>query len=157
MRRMLTYQLILAVAVGPLLCCCTAGRVLAMSLPQPATDPAPVPVKAAHACCAHKQKGAQVDEATAVSDSKPAPSQPADKCPCHDPSGKVEKIVPEAAPVDTTASLRSLSLDLIAPLAAFAIHTSNDLGITDWFFIRGPGLAGLSASDLLYAHHNLRR
>ena len=155
LRRALTYQLILAVAVGPLLCCCTAGRLLAKSVPQTPAAPAPVPVKTALTCCAHK-KAAHSEETPTASDSKPAPSKPGDKCPCHDPSGKVEKIAAEAAAVDVSAALRSLSLGVLAPFAVFAIHTSHDLTITGWSFIRRPGATGLSASDLLYVHHNLR-
>src|SRR4051812_25780825 len=104
-RRALTYQLILAVAVGPLLCCCSAGKASAAS-PATAERVAPVPppaARTAHACCSHKETPAKADER------KPAPSkpgQPTGKCPCKD-GGNPQVTQAELAQTDLATFLRA--------------------------------------------------
>jgi hypothetical protein len=144
------------VAVGPLLCCCTAGRVLASVVPVPAEpqqsqSPLPdVPAQRAstHSCCAHKHQRTQKPAAP-----KPKPSKPGEQCPCKDGASKVQA-TPTTSTPDLTEQLRVTSLDFVAPepgAAAFALSNGHDPG--------GAGfraLPFLSSSDLLFSQHKLR-
>jgi hypothetical protein len=147
MFRALAYPLILAVAVGPLLCCCTAGRVLAAA--KPPRPEAPGQGSRAHACCAHKQHAPQKP-----ADPKPAPAKPAHPCPCKDGAGKVQA-VPAATPAaDPNEHLRTVSLDLVAPasntgLPGLAVSCEPGAAC-------GPPTPFLSVSDLLFSQHRLR-
>jgi hypothetical protein len=153
-RALLTYPLILAVAVGPLLCCCTAGRVLGSVVPTPANTPrpeAPVPSPRASApsCCAHKHQNDRKPAAP-----KPSPSKPGQPCPCKDGANKVQATQTAAPAVDWAEHLRVTSLDLVTPefgAGSLSRLTSLDLGAA-----YGPPLPFPSGSDLLYAHHRLR-
>lgn len=153
-RRLLTLHLILAVAAGPLLCCCTAGRVLASFLP---TGPASralsdaAPARVTTPCCAHKHQPAKPG-----SDQKPAPSKPAEKCPCQDDPGAQERIQTEVTSVDVSALIRAVTLD------HGTLFTVSDCtsGLTELGRAisaqRLPNTSRLSTADLLFAHHNLR-
>jgi len=153
-RALLTYPLILAVAVGPLLCCCTAGRVLASAVPTPANAPRPeVPVPSPSAltpsCCAHKHQNGRKPVAP-----KPTPSKPGQPCPCKDGANKDQATQTAAAGVDLTEHLRVTSLDFVAPefgAGSLVRPAGRDLGAA-----YGPPPPFPSGSDLLYAHHRLR-
>ena len=161
LRLALTYQLILAVAVGPLLCCCSVEKLLA-SPPRSASDPAslgqsrvrgseePVP----RSCCSHKHKTAPVPSGEKSAPSKP--DAPADKCPCKDGSDHTPTTQAESSQAGTSTALRFLALDSLgayaAPgvgeLASFDVGGPADAQCLDHFFS--------TATQLLYAHHNLR-
>ncbi len=161
LRLALTYQLILAVAVGPLLCCCSAGKLLASS-PRSANNsstPGQSRVRGSeesppHSCCSHKHKTAPVP-----SDGKSAPSKsdaPADKCPCKYGSDQPQATQAESAQTSTSTFLRFLALDAVGAfvspgvgeLAASGVGGPTDAQCLDHFFS--------TAAQLLYAHHNLR-
>lgn len=161
-RRVLTHSLILTLAVGPLLCCCTTGRLLAStvarrtdppSAPGSPADPAP---KVTHSCCAHKHKQAEPTHERGPSDHKPADTpKPGEKCPCKDRAGAAEKIQTEVTSADTQTLLRVLTADLLVPSAVVegsAIPTPSRSGSSP----RGANTSLPSTADLLYAHHNLR-
>src|SRR5205823_645740 len=108
-RALLTYPLIFAVAVGPLLCCCTAGRVLAAAVPTPVKSPrpetpAPTPRASAHACCAHKHQPTPAEP-------KPTSPAPGSPCPCKDGATKIQAVQPTDTAAELTEHLRVVSLD----------------------------------------------
>lgn len=156
-RAAITYQLILAVAVGPLLCCCTAGRALAG---RPANSDGPrhagplTPGKpVTHSCCGHKRSAPQ-----SASDQNPAPakpSPPAGKCPCKDSVAKAELTQPETVDSNLSTFLRALTLDtylLFGPFPATRLaHKTDARGVGGC-----PGHTPSVTEELLYAHHNLR-
>ena len=157
LRRVLTYQLILAVAVGPLLCCCSAGKVLAGS-PQISKSPAPggarVPVeRVSHACCSHKHQPANSDPGQKSAPSKPA--APADKCPCKDGSDKTQTAQLESAQGGLSSFLRVIALDLdtVGPFGIPTAVASGPCGSACRSRAAGPHL---TTAELLYAHHKLR-
>lgn len=160
-RRALTYQLILAVAVGPLLCCCTSGRLLASLAPRP-TAPATVShtsIPARHVtspCCAHKHRSAKPDADHGHGGPKPAPSKPGEKCPCKDGASKAKTAPSETLTSGISTTLRALTLDLLTP---FLTVDSTVCLVLPGVHLGGPAggsAALLSTADLLYAHHNLR-
>jgi hypothetical protein len=157
-RRVLTYQLILAVAVGPLLCCCTSGRLLA-SHTEPVGSAAPLstPVspKVTQSCCAHKHKPVRPSSDRGHSDPKPAPSKPGEKCPCKDDSTKSYWVVAETISTDTTTFLRTLAFDFVATFLTVESTSCLNQVSQDADCPRGSN-ASLSTADLLFAHHNLR-
>jgi hypothetical protein len=141
MFRALSYPLILAMAVGPVLCCCTAGRALAAANTPPAT---PAPAQPVKSCCSHKQKPATP---------KPAPAKP-EQCPCKDGAKKVQAVPTATSAADVNELLRAISLDSVNP-GADAVERSE---------VADRELAGAavlpppfpSSSELLFAHHRLR-
>jgi hypothetical protein len=158
-RALLTYPLILAVAVGPVLCCCTVGRVVASTPAEPVPSASlPAPAAPTHSCCA--RKGNHPTKAT-CNGSKPAqgkhdPGKPDGPCPCKSGSVKVEATKTAITSLDADELFRIVSLDLIlpGPLSGAAILTlvGGDRSDTD-----PGGLAcSLSSSDLLFWHHKLR-
>lgn len=159
-RRALTYQLILAVAVGPLLCCCTTGRLLAAPAPRPA---APAPTshapsgapRPAHSCCSHKHKPAKPEANRGHADPNPAPSEPGEKCPCKDGTSPAKTAQTETLSPDTSTVLRALTLDLVGPVLALDAACPAQPG-ADLDGTRAWNAAPLSTADLLFAHHNLR-
>ena len=152
-RRALTYQLILAVAVGPLLCCCSAGKSLAgpPSAASPASSPARAPAEPVfHSCCSHKHAPAKSD-----SGQKPAPAKPGHptKCPCKE-GGDKQAVQVEPAQTAVTTFLRTLAFDapvlFVCPvvLVTLAVAGLDDASRTGRF--TSP------TGEILYAHHNLR-
>lgn len=160
-RLALTYQLILAVAVGPLLCCCTAGRLLASTLARPGSpspaqpDTSPTP-RVTHTCCAHKHKAAEPDAERGSGDPKPAPSKPGEKCPCKDGGSQPKTVHAEAVTGDVSAALRALELDLLVPFLGTDAFAGTALTVVALDASPGGNPAPLSTADLLYSHHNLR-
>ena len=153
-RRVLTYQLILAVAVGPLFCCCTPGRLVATSLPVGPASTAPSATRITSPCCAHKHQKPQSDHQQ--SDQKPDPSKPSGKCPCKDDLGKAETIPREVASVDVSTFLQAMTLDLNA---TFAVGFCTSCTTEFWLersSAQGSGASLLSTDALLFSHHKLR-
>lgn len=157
-RRALTYHLILAVAVGPLLCCCTAGRLLASTPAGPspaqlASSPAP---RITHTCCAHKHKPAKSDADEGHRDPKPAPPKPGEKCPCKGGTSKAKTAQTETLSAAVSTVLRALTLDLLSPFLTVDTTACPNLAVVQLDGSPGGGSVPLSTADLLYAHHNLR-
>jgi len=148
LRLALTYQLILAVLVGPLLCCCSAGKSQAAS---PAPVRAPVE-RGVTSCCSHKKAHAKSEHAPKQAPAKP--TQPAEKCPCHSDAGKARVVLPEPGPTALSTLSLALSLDALAPLEVLADAVFASCADSS----SGPSCprARLTTSELLYAHHNLR-
>jgi hypothetical protein len=147
LRGLLTYQLVLAVAVGPMLCCCSAGKSVASA---PATE-FRAPADPASSCCARKSAPAKHTPAE-----KPSPAkhrEPTEKCPCRDGSGKLPAAQTDPTPA-AIAALKLLALDSVAPFTLpNATEAPADSGP------HAPAAAGarlLTTSALLYAHHKLR-
>lgn len=153
-RQLLTYQLIVAVAVGPLLCCCTTDRLLASATAHlgSAGLPTQAPVSAAntHSCCSHKHHSPTPDS----SDHAPDPSKAPVKCPCKDGTETPRAVPVEATSADVSTIL--LSLDP-SSLSAFVstIPCPSQCG-HKLLSYRVWNSALPSTDDLLYAHHNLR-
>jgi hypothetical protein len=159
-RRVLTYQLILAVAVGPLVCCCTTAQLLAAtvkeSTPAPASKSHNSKSRVTSPCCAQKHERTRSKKDRDHSDHKQAPSKPGEKCPCKDGSGTPEKIQTEVTGTDATTVLRALTSDLVFPFAVVGCTAcSTQFGPENAAF-RGPNASFLSTADLLFSHHNLR-
>lgn len=157
-RRALTYQLILAVAVGPLLCCCSAGKSLAGThqtrsahqTPTPKTDHAPVE-RVSHSCCSHKHAPAKSD---ADHTSPPAkPGQPDGKCPCKE-GGDKQAVQVEPAQTAVTTFLRTLAFD--APVLFVFPVVPVTLAVAGLDDSRPTGRLTSPTGEILYAHHNLR-
>jgi hypothetical protein len=150
-RALLAYPLILALAVGPVLCCCTAGRVLGSSAPAPTNAQQPVPaskpVASGHSCCAHKHKKQQ------PASPKPAPSKPG-QCPCKEGASKVQATPTPASVADQLDSSWPASKDFLASTSGLDGLTPLAEGVSR--SCRGPSSLFPSVSDLLFSHHRLR-
>jgi hypothetical protein len=160
LRRFLTYHLILAVAVGHLLCCCTAERLLAGSpaknTPAPVSGAAGAPPKVSHSCCANRQASKPAPAKHKSPEQKPSPHKPGEKCPCKDSASQV-KAPAQLEGTELSSLLRlATAFDLgLFVLAPFVSTLACDFG-TEGDRSRGHVAAGLSTDDLLFAHHNLR-
>jgi hypothetical protein len=154
-RRLLTYQLIFAVAVGPLLCCCTAGRLLASAVVPPPPRAA-APKDAPAPCCAHKREPAKSAPDGGHPDPAPSPPKPGDKCPCKDHhAGKSQAVPAVSASAETSTLLRAVtSLDLPVPSGTAADLFPARCG-PEPDLARRPNASLPSTADLLFAHHNL--
>lgn len=141
-RLVLTYQLVLMLLVGPMLCCCTSAR---LGHESKSMTPATAGKSQRRGCCGE------------IPTTNDAPKTPAErpgtpgKCPCKD-GAKTVAVAPEASLVSTAA------LHLLASLDLFAILPTRDdaplsVAPSPRFDHRS---STLSASDILYAHHNLR-
>lgn len=161
LRRALTYQLILAVAVGPLLCCCSVGKLLAGSHltscgMTSATSPrsnGPVE-RESHSCCSHKHQPADSDPGQQQNPVNPGQSK--GKCPCKDGSGQPQTTQAESAQVSLSSFLRTLALDSVFTVdfpSASEILLSARSGLNEQ---QSSGHPQLTTAALLYAHHNLR-
>lgn len=159
-RRVLTYQLILAVAVGPLVCCCTTAQLLAATVkdfsPAPASHSQVSKARVTSPCCAHKHERTKSKKDRDHSDHKHAPSKPGEKCPCKDGSGKPEQIQTEVTSADATTVLRTLTYDLVFPFAVVGGTSCSTQCGPETAVSRGPNASLLSTADLLFSHHNLR-
>lgn len=138
LRLVVIHQLVISLVVGPMLCCCAGSRLVCEAKPDARTS-AVSPVSSP--CCRHTLKSQDSSEHKPVGQ----PNDPA-KCPCkHSPAKTI------AGPAD------SLNL-LPSGTAAFDLPALLDFQPS----IAGPAtrldrrVIALSASDLLYAHHNLR-
>ena len=156
-RRALTYQLILAVAVGPLLCCCSAGKAPAAppaTTGAPVSSPVRVPaVRTAHACCSHTQAPAKSDPERKQSPSKPG--SPVGKCPCKDGAGKPQIAQAELAQTDLATFLRALAFDAHVPFVSQAASESGPQ-VNGTYAGRYLDCVPSPTDELLFAHHNLR-
>lgn len=159
-RRALTYQLILAVAAGPLFCCCTTGQLFAS--PSQQAGPAPTShssvrtARITSPCCAHKHQPAKSKQERGHTDHKPAPSKPAEKCPCKDGAGQSEKIQTEVTSADASTVLRTLTFDVVLPFAFLDTTFCPTQFGRESAASRGPNASLPSTADLLFSHHNLR-
>lgn len=151
-RRVLTYPLILALAAGPLLCCCTTGRLLASTTPHPAGLAAPT-ARIASPCCAHKHQPATPNPDQRHDDQKPAPSKPGEKCPCKDSSDEPRAVQPAATTTDVVTLWRAV--DLVVPFVIVDC-TVCPTQFSQQAVWRASNAPSLSTADLLFAHHNLR-
>jgi hypothetical protein len=158
-RRVITYQLILAVAIGPLVCCCTTTQLLAATAQQPSSRTShshSSKARVTSPCCAHKHERSKSKHDRGHSDHKQAPSKPAEKCPCKDGSGKTEQIQAEVTGTDASSVLRTLTSDLVLTFAVGGgTSCPAQLGLGS-ATSRGPNASLPSTDDLLYSHHNLR-
>lgn len=142
LRLVVIHQLVLSLIVGPMLCCCTTAR-----LGRDAKPDAYAASTANHShtqtCCGHGQ--------TPKEDGPSKPTDPA-KCPCKDSPAKVS-VVPEA----TTQAADTLAVVWLGT-AALDLPVSLELrpGLTRPAARFTHRSSGLSADDLLFAHHNLR-
>lgn len=143
LRLLLTYQLIVAVAAGPLLCCCTAGRLLAR-----ATAPVPVSASNTHSCCSHKHHSPTPNP----SGRTPAPAKAPGKCPCKDGTETPQAVPAEFTAVDVSTFLQTVPLDALSPLVIASGSSCPSQCDSAW----GWNSALPSTDDLLFAHHNLR-
>lgn len=152
-RRTLTYQLILAVAVGPMLCCCTVGKSLAGS---PSTTPVSAPAPAervSRSCCSHKHAPVQSDSGQKSAPAKPG--QPAEKCPCKDGADKPQMTQAESTQADISTFLRALAFDTLVSFVPLVLAEAAPQA--DCSGAGGCLDHAISPTDeLLYAHHNLR-
>lgn len=159
-RRLLTYQLIFAVAVGPLLCCCTTGRLLASCSQPVGSAPSTVTpdptVRTTSTCCAHKHEPAKPIPDRGHSDPQPVPSKPGEKCPCKDGLATSNMVQTESVSPEVTTFLRALSFDLAAPFALLDFAARLAPLAQEFPVDPGSNASTLSTADLLYAHHNLR-
>lgn len=153
LRRSVTYLLILAVAAGPMLCCCTVERLHAAS-PAPVSLKTSEPqLKVARSCCSHRP--CENDQKS--SHSKPAPQKPSEKCPCKD-KDSAAKVAPTESVSADVASLLRLALSLDAG-NALVVECLSSLSAGLKFPVdplRGPNASLVSTDELLFAHHNLR-
>src|SRR5262245_60907116 len=156
-RALLTYPLILAVAVGPMLCCCAVERLVAPPVPASLATPRVPTATSIRSCCAHQHPPRSAEPTG--SDPKPAPiKHDPDKrdqpCPCKDGAAKVEAVQAANPSLDTADHLRVVSLDLILPCP---VPCPESLTRTGGSGPEGYGLSGSpSASVLLHSHHKLR-
>ena len=158
LRLALTYQLILAVAVGPLLCCCSAGKLLANSPPvsgTPASSHSRAPAeRVSHSCCSHKHQPAKSEPSQKPVPVKPG--HPADKCPCKDGSGEPQATQADSAQTGVSTFLRTLTLDPVAPFISSATAETVASCVDGRDGRRCPPRHSLTTAELLYAHHNIR-
>lgn len=142
-RLVLTYLLVLSLVAGPMLCCCAVAR---FGHESHAATTSAVTKPARKHCCGesppaqgggHKAPGKK-------------PTEPG-KCPCKDGGSKVVS-APEASPF-TTEALSLLSSALAVGESVSLVSVVVPDRPAPRFDHRS---SSLSASDLLYAHHNLR-
>ena len=163
--RVLTYQLIFTLAAGPLLCCCTTGRVFAaVSANKTKSQPdAELPAATAlftSPCCAHKHKVAKPSPDHSNASTKTAPAEPEPKsgeqCPCKDTSSNPRTIQTHTLSPDGATVLRLLAYDLVAQFAPFGVVSQLLQADLDANTPACWNASSLSTAELLYAHHNLR-
>jgi hypothetical protein len=157
-RALLTYPLILAVAVGPVLCCCTVGRVVA-SLPAPPVPSATPhsPVERTHSCCARK---GNPPAKPAGDDAKPNrgkhdPGTPERPCPCKSGLVKVEATRTAITSPGANELLQLVTLDLGLPATRPGAAVLALGGGRPDIDPLGPS-GSPSVGELLFAHHKLR-
>ncbi|QEG27896.1 hypothetical protein GobsT_26600 [Gemmata obscuriglobus] len=157
LRAALTYQLILAVAVGPMLCCCSAGKTLARPSASPPASTSVVQhasvESAPHACCAHRRVAREPAHDKAPAPTKP--DAPCGKCPCKDAAGKAELTHIEVAQTDLSQFLRALGFDASLSFVLLALTVPVSEPSTNPSPRRAEH-APSPADQILYAHHNLR-
>jgi hypothetical protein len=150
-RRVLSYHLVFALAAGPLLCCCTAGRALASAMSAPFTmsdlrQGSPT-IHAESPCCVLKKFGKKGNTGR-------KPSEP-NHCPCKGGNGQQVKIQPETTSTDATPT-RVLALDYSAAYVFAGVDAAISLGRSESRTGCGTSLFCPPTLDLLFAHHNLR-
>lgn len=157
LRRVLTYQLILAVAVGQFFCCCATANVTVRTSAKTKTlsheSTRGQSEIVSHSCCSHKHAKLSSEQKPA-SEKPDSDQKPVEKCPCKDGAGKTPITQPETTQSATSALLQTLTLEAIAPFDLPATETDacgcDESSLSHYF------CAHLTAAELLYAHHNLR-
>ena len=142
-RLVLIHQLVLAVLVGPMLCCCTAAR-LGHDASAGQWSDAPSGRKP---CCGGRDSSAPGSHAPG----EQRPSEPP-KCPCKDGPAKVVA-VPEA-PVSSADAVTLLTAGLVT--LELPVGLDATLGAARSAPRFDNRSSSLSTADLLFAHHNLR-
>lgn len=142
-RLVLIHQLVLAVLVGPMLCCCTAARLGH----DPVTTHSSNTESGPKTCCGGRDSSSH--ESQTPGDKQP--TAPA-KCPCKD--GPVKALAAPTTSDATTDTIVSLSTGLVALYLPVSL---DDAYGTDHALPRSDDRSSsLSTADLLFAHHNLR-
>jgi hypothetical protein len=146
LRAVLTYPLIFALAAGPLLCCCTAGRALGSHAfaSTPSSAPVSNPATVGHSCCGHKKQ---------KSPAHPRPAKPV-QCPCKDGANKIQATQSTTSAADLLEKVRTASPDypVLAVMLAHDILPAEGANRA----CHGPSSLFPSAADLLFSHHRLR-
>ena len=148
LKAILTYQLLVSFAAGPLLCCCTTTQLTAALSPPPTrTESAP----ASHRGCCHGHQPTK--KGTPAQD---APEKPGDKapCPCKESPSQVDPALPERDTSGAALTLRTLAFDCVAVTdfsGAFNLSPVFPSGHDP-----SAPTQHLSTGDILFAHHNLR-
>ena len=147
LRLVLTHQLVLALLVGPMLCCCTAARLghgsPHTSLPN-GKSKSNDKSKPKH-CCGSQSS----DSGQSAPGDKPAESE---KCPCKNAPQAVVAMPEQAATsadvlTQFAAGLATLNHSVTPFAPAFTGRPTTSFGARS---------SNLSTDDILYAHHNLR-
>jgi hypothetical protein len=146
-RVVLTYQLVLMLLAGPMLCCCTAAQLGCGRDTQSASPVSTTSVKSVYKSCCGKQKPSHA--------SSPAPGQQPShpsKCPCKEGSTKVVAV--PTAPTPSGDVLTILVSDLV--LRDHPVTTDESGSAVQAVRRCDRHGSGLTTADLLYAHHKLR-
>lgn len=147
-RGLLAYPLVFAMAVGPLLCCCTAGRVVASLTPAspPRSISLTAPAATSHSCCSHKHR-----QGHKPTQPKPAPAKQG-QCPCKDGAQKAQTAPSNAH--DQSEHIRSVGPDflLLSTCPEFPAPSGDRFNGARY----GPSRPFPSTSDILFLHHKLR-
>lgn len=152
-----SYQLIFALAVGPLMCCCTTARLFAAPADKTAAHQLTVTkVQGCSSCCAHKHQPNKSTDDRGRIDHKPVPAKPTEKCPCKGGTCKPATIQSEVTSADAATVLRTLTVANVLPFASVGGTCCLVQAVMDFAYLRGANTAYPSTADLLFAHHNLR-
>jgi hypothetical protein len=157
LRQALSYQLVVAVAFGPLFCCCTTGRLLASSTSRAPTNAdigkIASPTLLA-SCCAHKRPVKSRNTEPEQPDKKSDPAKPTEKCPCKENSTNPITAQAGSNANDSqllgTLALESSGTFELAPVLSAMNGCGHDRTT------RGVNASLPSKDDILFAHHNLR-
>ncbi len=144
-RLVLTYQLVLGLLVGPMLCCCTAAR-LGHEAGTTARSQLASEKSGRKSCCGEERSQGSHQKAPGEKPSDPS------KCPCKDGAAKAVT-VPEGA-----SAQADLLSHLGEVLAALDLPACLDAAVTPLREGKPAdrGSSFLSVADILFAHHNLR-
>ncbi len=142
-RLVLIHQLVLAVLVGPMLCCCTAARLGHDASAGQRSDAQ----SGRKTCCGGRDSSASGSH----SPGEQRPSEPA-KCPCKDGPAKVAA-VPEA-PASTADAMTLLTAGIVTLELPMGLDATLRVARSAPRFVNRS--SSLSTADLLFAHHNLR-
>lgn len=146
LRAVLAYPLIFALAAGPLLCCCTAGRALGSHASSLSSAPASKSATVGHSCCGYKKQKSKTHP-------KPAPSKPG-QCPCKDGTNKFQATQSTTTASDLLEQVRTAGPDYpiqAVTLALGVLHAERANRARN-----EPSSLFPSAADLLFSHHRLR-
>lgn len=142
LRLVVIHQLVLALLVGPMLCCCTALKLGHDANQHSALGSSSEPTP----CCSHDQKSDQGDHPDGRNQGEPA------KCPCKDAPQQITAVSETTtSPVDGSYVFASSVFFVAAP-----VLTEVPTGLTRSLSASALPSSSISTADLLFAHHNLR-